>query len=134
MVTWPRRRAGGLRPDPRYAAFVRGVTERAPVHPKVTVLRGALPRDDEVLVGGSRRRSSVSRRARPARRPLQSAAWRERRLLCARDHLDSRFRAAHPPRAASSATTSRPSRARRLDHGFSELSLRAPPPDLELPA
>jgi putative ABC transport system permease protein len=39
-------------PDPRFAAFVRGVTERAYlVHPKVTVLRGALPRDDEVLVG-----------------------------------------------------------------------------------
>ncbi len=38
--------------DPRYAAFVRGVTERAfLVHPRVTVLRGALPRDDEVLVG-----------------------------------------------------------------------------------
>ena len=37
---------------PRFAAFVRGVTERAYlVHPKVTVLRGALPRDDEVLVG-----------------------------------------------------------------------------------
>jgi len=43
--------AGGA-PDPRFAAFVRGVTERAYlVHPKVTVLRGALPRDDEVLVG-----------------------------------------------------------------------------------
>jgi ABC-type antimicrobial peptide transport system permease subunit len=36
----------------RYAAFVRGVTSRAfLVHPAVTLIRGNLPRDDEVLVG-----------------------------------------------------------------------------------
>jgi ABC-type antimicrobial peptide transport system permease subunit len=39
-------------PDPRYAAFVRGVTARAYlVHSKVTVAHGALPGDDEVMVG-----------------------------------------------------------------------------------
>jgi len=38
--------------DPKYAAFVRGVTTRAfLVHPAVTLTSGALPRDDEVLVG-----------------------------------------------------------------------------------
>jgi putative ABC transport system permease protein len=38
--------------DPRYPAFVRGVTPRAfLVHPAVTLTSGALPRDDEVLVG-----------------------------------------------------------------------------------
>jgi ABC-type antimicrobial peptide transport system permease subunit len=38
--------------DPKYPAFVRGVTARAfLVHPAVTLTSGALPRDDEVLVG-----------------------------------------------------------------------------------
>src|SRR5262249_31764476 len=38
--------------EPKYPAFVRGVTSRAfLVHPAVTLTSGALPRDDQVLVG-----------------------------------------------------------------------------------
>ena len=42
----------GAADEPKYAAFVRGVTPRAfLVHPSVTLTGGTLPRDDEVLVG-----------------------------------------------------------------------------------
>jgi len=44
--------ASGAADERKHAAFVRGVTARAfLVHPAVTLTAGALPRDDEVLVG-----------------------------------------------------------------------------------